>query len=72
MKTPTTHGVLIIDNATGRSASLKLTFSNRDEMEATERYVRRRPDLIVVESFWGYQTFLSSAAAIDTINAFHP
>jgi hypothetical protein len=73
MNTPITHGVLTIDVVEGRSAPLKMTFSNRDEMDATAHYVGKyRPDLKVVDLFWGYQTFLTSATAIDTINAFHP
>lgn len=73
MTTPTAYGVLTVDLREGRSAPSRLSFSNREAMRETELYImRHRPDLKVVDVFWGYQLFLSSAAAIDTINAFHP
>ncbi len=50
-----------------------LSFSDKNAWFQTDIYIRRtRPDLVIVDTFWGYALYSTKDEAIETINAFAP
>jgi hypothetical protein len=53
--------------------TMKFSFANRDAWRDTERYfLDHRPDLKIVDSFFGYALFIGREQAIKQIEIWFP
>ena len=71
MTNNTSYGVLTLTDAATRTKTLKLAFSNQYAMmKASVLIGQERKDLVVVDEFWGYETFDKTEKAMETIETF--